>query len=40
MQNPKFKQIIIDKFDIETNTSDDEFELELEYHDADNEVNV
>ena len=38
--NPKYKIIVVDKFDIKTNTSDDEFELELEYHDADNEVNV
>jgi hypothetical protein len=40
MSNPKFKMIIVDKFDIETNSSDDEFELEMEYHEADNEVNV
>lgn len=39
-ENPKYKVIIIDEFDIETNSSDDEFELELEYHDGDNEVNV
>lgn len=40
MSNPKFKMIIVDKFDIETNSSDDEFELEMEYHEADNEVNI
>ena len=39
-ENPKYKIIIVDKFNIETNTSDDEFELEMEYHDADNEVNI
>lgn len=39
-ENPKYKIIIVDKFDISTNTSDDEFELELEYHEADNEVNI
>ena len=40
MQSPRFKTIIIDEFDIETNTSDDEFELELKYHESDNEVNI
>ena len=37
---PMFTMIIVDKFDIETNTSDDEFELELEYHIADNDNNI
>lgn len=36
--NPKYKIIVVDKFDIEYNTSEDEFELELEYHDGDNDV--
>lgn len=40
VQSPRYKTIIIDKFDISTNTSDDEFELEMEYHDADNDENV
>lgn len=40
VQSPRFKTIIIDKFDISTNTSDDEFELEMEYHEADNSENV
>ena len=40
IDNPKYKVIIVDKFDIETNTSTDDFELELEYHESDNEVNV
>lgn len=35
--NPMFKIIVVDKFDIQTNTADDEFELNLEYHDADND---
>lgn len=39
-ENPKYNIIIVDKFDIETNTSDDEFELELEYHDGDNQEKV
>jgi len=38
--NPKYKVIVVDKFDIETNSADDEFELEMEYHEADNQVNV
>ena len=37
MQGPMFKIIVVDKFDVQTNTSDDEFELSLEYHDADND---
>ena len=36
MTNPMYKIIVVDKFDITTNSSDDEFELSLEYHDADN----
>jgi hypothetical protein len=40
IDNPKYKMIVVDKFDINTNTSDDEFEVSLEYHDADNEVNI
>lgn len=40
MHNPKFKMIVIDKFDITTNTSDDEFEFEMEYHSGDNEENL
>lgn len=38
MTNPMFKIIVVDKFDVQTNSSDDEFELTLEYHDADNDV--
>ena len=38
MNNPKYKMIVVDKFDIQTNTADDEFEITLEYHDADNNV--
>ena len=34
----KYKIIIIDKFDITTNNTSEEFELELEYHDSDNNV--
>ena len=37
LQAPMFKMIVVDKFDVQTNTSDDEFELSLEYHDADND---
>lgn len=37
MNNPMFKIIVVDKFTITTNTADDEFELSLEYHDADND---
>lgn len=40
IDNPKYKMIMVDKFDINTNTSDDEFEVSLEYQDADNEVNI
>ena len=40
IDNPKYKVIIIDKFDIETNTSTDDFELELEYHESDNEISI
>ena len=36
--NPKYKVIVVDKFDIETNSADDEFELEMEYHEADGEI--
>lgn len=35
--NPMFKIIVVDKFDVQTNTSDAEFELSLEYHDSDND---
>ena len=38
MQSPMFKMIIVDKFDVQTNTYDDEFEVTLEYHDADNDT--
>lgn len=37
LTNPMYKIIVVDKFDIQTNTADDEFELTLEYHDADND---
>jgi len=36
MTNPMYKIIVVDKFDITTTSTDDEFELSLEYHDADN----
>lgn len=36
--NPRFMVVIVDKFDIETNSDTSEFELELEYHDSDNDV--
>lgn len=36
--NPKYSIVIVDKFDIEYNSADGEFELELEYHDGDNDV--
>lgn len=38
MTNPRYMYIVVDKFEITTNTSDDEFELTLEYHDADNDT--
>lgn len=37
---PKYRIIIVSKFDITTDTSNDEFELELEYHDADNDIKI
>ena len=37
MKSPMFKIIVVDKFDVQTNTADDEFEFTLEYHDADND---
>lgn len=40
IDNPKYKMIVVDKFDITTSTLDDEFEVSLEYHDADNEINI
>lgn len=36
--SPRYKMIVVDKFDIQTNTNDAEFELSLEYHDADNDI--
>lgn len=38
VSNPRFMVVIVDKFDIETNSDTNEFELELEYHDSDNDV--
>ena len=38
MTNPMYKIIVVDKFDVTTKTSEDEFELSLEYHDADNDT--
>lgn len=40
LERPTYTIIIVDKFDIKTNSSDKEFELELEYHISDNENNV
>lgn len=34
----RYKIIIIDKFDISTNNTTEEFELEMQYHDSDNKV--
>ena len=36
--NPRYMMIVVDKFDIETSTNNEEFELELVYHSADNEI--
>lgn len=38
--NPKYKMLVIDKFDVDTNSEDDMFILSLEYHDADNSLKV
>lgn len=40
IDNPKYKMVIIDEFNIETATDTDEYELEIEYHDSDNEFTV
>lgn len=40
VDNPKYKVIIVDTFNIETNTDNNEYELALEYHDSDNEFTV
>lgn len=40
MVNPKYKMIVVDKFEIATNTNDEEFEVTLEYYDSDNEVSA
>lgn len=40
MTNPRYKMIVVDKFDIQVNTNDDEFELSLEYHDADENTTI
>lgn len=40
MTNPRYKMIVVDKFDIQVNTTDDEFELSLEYHDADENTTI
>ena len=37
LTNPRYKIIVVDKFDVQTNTNDAEFELSLEYHDSDND---
>lgn len=36
---PHFLDIVIDKFDIDVNSEDDEYEVEMTYHKADNKVN-
>lgn len=38
--NPKYKMVVVDKFDIEYNNDENEFELELEYHDADANIAI
>ena len=40
VMSPMYKMIVVDKFDVTTNTADSEFELNLEYHDADNEITL
>lgn len=37
---PMYKMIVVDKFDITTNTNDAEFEVSMEYYDADTEVSI
>ena len=37
---PMYKMIVVDKFDITTNTADAEFEVSMEYYDADNESSI
>lgn len=39
-EQPMYTMVIINKFDIETNSKDNEYELSLDYHIADNENNV
>jgi len=36
--NPRYMMIVVDKFDIETSTNSEEFELEFVYHQADNDI--
>lgn len=40
VMSPKYKMIVVDKFDIATSSNDEEFEVSLEYKDADNEVSA
>ena len=40
VMSPMYKMIVVDKFDVQTNTADSEFELTLEYRDADNEISL
>ena len=37
---PMYKMIVVDKFDITTNTADAEFEISMEYYEADNESSI
>ena len=37
---PMYKMIVVDKFDITTNTNDAEFEVSMEYYEADNESSI
>lgn len=38
--NPRYKMIVVDKFDVTTSSKLDEFEFELEYHNADNNEKI
>lgn len=40
MVNPRYKMIVVDKFEVTTSTANDEFEVSLEYYDSDNEISA
>ena len=40
MNSPRYKMIVVDKFEVTTNTADSEFEVNMEYYDADNESSI